>query len=285
MRAAPVLLLWSLIAAASGAPAEGLWQSLRDGASRAAEAAGSAVSKGAEATGEVAGRVADAAKDGATETADHFHREGTPAELRERVDRLAADALDRLILEQPDAGLMFDRSYGFAVFEARQVSLGVVAGYGYGVAVERGGEFAETAPESRTYMKMAVAGVGVRLGFGGFAHQLVLLFEDEAAFRRFIIDGLDASAEAVSLVGDSHHEVISRFVSGVAAYRLTEGGFKVAASLAGTRFWPDEALNARLSEQSGGPAQAEATLSPGPPAPAVAAPVFTTGEGGAPGER
>lgn len=246
MQPTPVFILSFLVALPLAAGAEGLWGSLKDGTSRAVEAGGAAVAKGAEVTGAVVGRAAEVTRDTAIDTAAHFYRDGTPEEVRARVDQMAAKALDRLFGERPDAALLYEQSHGYAVFEARQVSFKVVAGYGYGVAVER-------PSATSTYMKMAVGGVGLSLGFGGFGYQLVMLFEDEAAFRRFVTEGLDASAEATTMVGENRQDLTTRFVNGVAVFKLTDAGFKVAASLAGSRFWPDRGLDGAAAPASAAP--------------------------------
>jgi hypothetical protein len=95
-----------------------------------------------------------------------------------------------------------------------------------------------------TYMKMATGGLGFSYGMGGFASELVVLFEDEAAFTRFSEQGFEVSAEArgSALVEDAG--LTKSFGRGVSIYRLTGSGLKLEATLFGTGFWPDETLNA-----------------------------------------
>lgn len=102
---------------------------------------------------------------------------------------MAAETLAGLFNEQPAARALFDRGYGYAVFAIRQASLGLTAGYGYGVAV--GGEVRE-----RIYMKAATGGVEIGKGAAGFKSRWVAIFADAQAFRVFVEQGLDASAEA-----------------------------------------------------------------------------------------
>jgi hypothetical protein len=122
------------------------------------------------------------------------------------------------------------------VFDKREASFYVVAGYGRGVAVD-----AETG--ARTYMKMATTGAGLSFGLGGFASQLVILFEDSAVFNAFVVEGLDASAGVGAMAGEEKEELGVRFDDGKAVFVLTGKGWKVAAKLTGSRYWPDEALN------------------------------------------
>ena len=229
-----------LLALPLGAPAEGLWDRVKEGAARTYERSGELVKEGAAKGGTLikqgAEKGLEAGKQVVDDTADHFIRDGTPEEIRARVDKRAFDALDQLFSDDPEAQLLFDSGYGYAVFEVRQVSLTVTAGYGYGVAVSADGT-------RRIYMKMATGGVELSKGVGGFASQWVVLFEDEAAFSGFVEQGFDASAEATGMAGDEQIDLSARYREGVAFYRVTKGALRLAATLTGTRFWPDDSLN------------------------------------------
>jgi lipid-binding SYLF domain-containing protein len=133
---------------------------------------------------------------------------------------------------------LFDRSAGYAVFDKREASFYVVAGYGRGVAVN-----AQT--DARVYMKMATTGAGLSFGLGGFASQLVILFQNSAAFDQFVAQGLDATAEAGTMTGEQKDQLALRFDEGKAVFVLTGKGWKIAAKLSGSRYWPDNELNAR----------------------------------------
>jgi hypothetical protein len=225
----------------------GLWDDLRQGATEAVEKGKAAAGGAVRATKDFAGEAVDVTKDVAgkaaakgeafvSDTKEHFQREGTPEAQRAESDALAYQAMDRLFVDDPEAHGLFDRCFGYAVFELRQVSFGVTAGYGYGVARER---------ESKipTYMQVATGGAGYSLGVGGFAFQLVMLFEDEATYRRFLAEGIEGRAEAATMVGDQTDSLAKEFREGLVVYKLTGQGFKVSAGLIGMRFWPDEALN------------------------------------------
>lgn len=230
-----------------GAGAEGLWDRVKERAARTyerggdlvkegADKGGALIKKGVEVGGEVTEKGLEAGKQMVDDTANHFNREGTPEEIRARVDKMAFDTLDQLFSEDPEAQLLFDSGYGYAVFEVRQVSLTVTAGYGYGVAVSGDGT-------QRAYMKMVTGGLGFSKGVGGYASQWVILFEDEEAFRGFVEQGFDASAEATGLAATEQANLAARYRQGVAFYRVTKGGLLVAATVTGTRFWPDPELN------------------------------------------
>ncbi|HSO84185.1 hypothetical protein [Thiocapsa sp.] len=217
--------------------AEGLWNGIKAGAGNAFER-GRSLSLDALATGaDLAAKGMDRTRRATEDASAFLLREGTPEEQRAFVDGLAFGTLDRLFSTDPEIHALFDRSFGWAVFTVRQIAVGATAGYGYGLAMRRD----ET---DRIYMKMATGGVGFSYGMGGFASELVILFEDEAAFSRFVELGFEVSAEARGSVSGEGGDVTKPFSRGVSVYRVTESGMRLEATLFGTRFWPDEALNA-----------------------------------------
>jgi hypothetical protein len=217
--------------------ADGVLDELKAGAGGALER-GRALSREALATGaELTAKGIDRTLRATEETTAFFIRAGTPEEQRAYVDALAFGALDRLFSEDPAAHALFDRSFGWAVFTVRQIAAAATAGYGYGLAMRRD-------DTEGTYMKMATGGLGFSYGMGGFASELVVLFEDEAAFTRFSEQGFEVSAEARGSALAEDAGLTTSFSRGVSIYRLTGSGLKLEATLFGTRFWPDETLNA-----------------------------------------
>lgn len=223
---------------------DGLKEKAAAAASKAGEVAGDvtdtvgkAAGDAARATEALGKKAVDSVKTTAAETAEDLGDADTPAATRAKLDLMAAETLDRLLQERPDVAPLVGASYGYAVFDTRQVKLGLAGGYGRGVAVDN-----DTG--ERTYMRMASAGVGVRLGFGGFDTQFVILFETPFAYNKFVTQGLDATAEATTMAGDKLDRMALGFEDGRAVFVLTKQGWKVAAGLTGSRYWPDEALNA-----------------------------------------
>jgi hypothetical protein len=104
----------------------------------------------------------------------------TPEEARTALDTMADTALVRLFNEQPSAKLLFDKAYGYAVFDSRKFSLMIHTNQGAGVAVNR-------TSGKHTYMKMF--GAGLAAGIGGKFYQQVILFEDKARFDAFVSKG------------------------------------------------------------------------------------------------
>lgn len=225
---------------------EALWDRVRSGAETAGTALEEGAEKGLEFGGAFTRRGLKAGKAAVDDTVGHFYREGTPAEIRARVDSMAYATLDRLFAQDPEAHVLFGSGYGYGVFEVRQLSLTVLAGYGYGVVASIDGS-------RRTYMKMARGGLELSKGVGGSAAQWVVLFVDRGAFDAFIDEGFDASAEASGTLGKEELALATRYREGVFFYRVTEGGLRLAVSLSGTRFWSDDRLNRTPAEVISGP--------------------------------
>ena len=210
---------------------------LKDGAAKAAKAVGDTTKGVVDAAGDAAGQATDAVKETVESTEESLSDEATPQETRAKLDAMAEATLQRLFAEEAGSRALFDRSAGYAVFDKREASFYVVAGYGRGLAVD-------ASTGARVYMKMnATTGAGLGFGLGGFASQLVILFEDDASFQRFVAEGLDATAGAEVMAGEDREQLGVRFDDGKAVFVLTGKGWKVAAKLTGSRYWPDEALN------------------------------------------
>ena len=192
----------------------GLWDDVKKGASDAAEAVGGAVSSGAKAVTDVA----------------------TPDRSRQEIDDMASSTMERLFAEKPSANELFDRSYGYAVFDTRKMSFLITTGFGAGVAVDK-------EAGKRTYMKMATAGANI--GLGAQLYQVVFLFETESRFRHFVDEGWDAGASGSAAVWDEGANLEATFKNGLAVYQFTEKGLMLAADLTGTKYWKDDELNAK----------------------------------------
>lgn len=89
---------------------------------------------------------------------------------------MAQNALDQLFETEPDARDLYQKAYGYAVFNATELTALLTAGGGDGVAVNK-------VTNERTYMNMGTAGMAA--GIGGQQYQLVMLFEDEQRFKEY----------------------------------------------------------------------------------------------------
>lgn len=162
----------------------------------------------------------------------------TKADQRQYIDRTERDVLNELYQLKPALRGELAGAPGYAVFTNVNVSVLLAsASAGYGVAVDnRTGE--------RTYMRMGELGVGLGLGVKDF--RALFLFDSPAVMERFVNRGwsfgghADAAAKAQDKGAAVGGEVL---IDGMRVYQLTESGIALQATLKGTKFWKDTALN------------------------------------------
>lgn len=153
---------------------------------------------------------------------------------RMKINETAQEALDTLLAKNVKAEMLFDHSYGWAVFDNLKLAFGFSGGGGNGVAtIKETGE--------KTYMKMGTGGIG--LGLGVNKYQVVFLFQDEQTFRTFVDNGWQADAGASAVAGQSGAETKTEFTNGLAIYQLTDKGLMLHADIAGTKYWKNKKLN------------------------------------------
>lgn len=210
------------------------------GAEVSAESLGDRLSRGVAKAGQAVDKAGKSVVKTVDSTIALVEGEATPELTRQKLDATAAESLARLFAENPAASEIFRRSAGYAVIDSRRsMLLGIAAGFGRGVAVP-------LPVGQRTYMKMTTGGVGLGFGIGGFESQIVILFETPADYQRFVTDGYDASGEAGMRMGDDKAGEVVRFVQGRSIFVLGKKGWRVNASAAGTKYWPDPGLNRGL---------------------------------------
>ena len=93
-------------------------------------------------------------------------------------------------------------------------------------------------------MKMGEAGFGVGAGVKDF--RALFIFESKSVMNRFIESGwqFGAQADAAAKAGEKGAAVAAEaLVDGIRVYQLTENGLALQATLKGTKFWTDDALN------------------------------------------
>jgi hypothetical protein len=207
---------------------------VRDGMKRFQKGA-SAVGRGAASAAGTVVRSVDRSIEGSV---DLFRNEATVEATRAELDAMAGTTLVRLLDEQAAARDLYAMSAGYAVFDTRRlVVLGLAAGAGRGVAVSK-----TSGPP--VYMNMGTAGIGFSFGLGGFETQVVMFFETEWDLREFMRNGYDATAQAGAMFDHEKAEaVVAGFTNGRAIFFLTQRGWKVSATAAGTKYWRDADLN------------------------------------------
>lgn len=153
---------------------------------------------------------------------------------RAEINGRAKAGLDRLFGESSEAKKLYDKAYGYAVFDTIKISLMFTGGGGTGVAVSK--EYGE-----RTYMKMATGGINI--GLGGQKYSIVFLFQTKARFDNFVEKGWDADASANAVGGKAGKNLETTFRNGVAIYQLTKGGLMLQVDVSGTKYWKNKKLN------------------------------------------
>jgi len=242
-----IALLAFAVSTSSAIAAEpSMLDKLKESAAETADKVGAATNKAANAVGGAVNQAVDRANETVEATKQDLGDSATPQQTRVKLDAMAERTLERLFAQRPAARQLFEASAGYAVFDTRQVELLIAAGYGRGVAVDR-------SSGERTYMKMGTGGVGIGVGLGGFDTQVVIFFENAFSFQKFVTQGLDATAEAGTITGESSDQIALRFDDGRAVFVLTKEGWKLSAKLAGTKYWPDKALNAPEPDSSNSP--------------------------------
>ncbi|UCF69400.1 MAG: hypothetical protein JSV80_09055 [Acidobacteriota bacterium] len=156
------------------------------------------------------------------------------AERRGRINATAGETLETLFEKSPKAKVLYDKAYGYAVFDNLKLSLFISGGGGAGVAVEK-------TSGQRTYMKMGT--IGLNIGLGGQKYQVVFLFQDKQTFDSFLNKGWKAEAQANAVAGPAGANAAATFTNGMAVYQLTEAGLMLQADIAGTKYWKSDKLN------------------------------------------
>ena len=154
-------------------------------------------------------------------------------ERREEILDMSKGTMDELRKDQSAKSLV-DDAYGHAVFDTTKGGFLVTGAGGTGVAMRRNGS-------EPVYMHMGAGGVG--LGAGLENYKLIILFENEDVYERFIDGEWSAGATAQAAAGRDGAAVVGKFVNGVAVYHVTDKGLIAQADVTGVRFWPSDRLN------------------------------------------
>ncbi|MHC4738919.1 MAG: lipid-binding SYLF domain-containing protein [Planctomycetota bacterium] len=161
------------------------------------------------------------------------------AERQQLIRDMETETLQRLYREKPSTRETIKKAVGYGAFSNANVNLIFVsAGGGYGVVVDN-----ET--KQRTYMKMALGGVG--LGLGAKDYRQVLVFNSKYTLNKFIESGWEfgGHADAAAKAGQTGGELSAEGAigSGIEAFSMTEAGLALQATVAGTKYWKDKELN------------------------------------------
>ena len=163
-------------------------------------------------------------------------KEKSRAEIRQT----SAQILSKLYKAQPSARKAVESAAGYATFSNFGMKILVAgSGSGKGVAVKKGESTREI------FMKMIEVQAG--LGFGVKKFNLVFVFQNAAAFDRFVSSGWESSAQATAAASDgkqgaSYAGAVS-MGEGVWLYQLTDKGVAAEVTVKGTKYYKDDDLN------------------------------------------
>jgi lipid-binding SYLF domain-containing protein len=163
---------------------------------------------------------------------------GSVAQRRQSVQDMRDRVLSELYQEKPDVRAQIQSAPGYAVFSNANVNIIFASiGGGYGILHDR-------STGRDTYLKMGELGVG--LGIGAKDFRAVLVFHTRDAVQRFQDYGMSvgAGADAAAVTSDQGGAVGGELnFDNITVYQMTESGLALQATLKGTRYWPDPALN------------------------------------------
>jgi len=163
----------------------------------------------------------------------------TITKKRQDVMDMEQETLARLYREAPETKEKVKKAAGYGTFSNANVNLIFMsAGGGYGSIVDN-------ATGKRTYMKMALGGIG--LGLGAKDYRVVMVFKDKVTLAKFLESGWDfgAHADAAAKAGESGGELSGEgdIISGIEVFSMTESGLTLQATVAGSKYWKDGKLN------------------------------------------
>ena len=166
----------------------------------------------------------------------------TASEQRASVQQMARDTLAEAYRLNPGLQNKVKRAAGYGVFSNRGTKFLVVSsGNGYGLVHDN-----RTGRD--TYMRMAEVGGG--LGFGIKDFRALFVFQDGQTLRQFVDSGWDFGGDvgaAAKTRTEGGQVSAGASAQGIEIYQFTDRGLELAATVAGTKYWQDEELNAGQS--------------------------------------
>ena len=162
----------------------------------------------------------------------------TPQDKRQAILNMKKETLSDLYKIKPQAKSQIAKAPGYAVFSDANVNI-IFASFGGGYGVVKNNKTGK-----HTYMKMGELGIGLGLGVKDF--RAIFVFHDDDTMNYFINSGwefgghADAAAKASDKGAAVGGEVL---LDNITIYQLTESGLALQATIKGTKYWKDDALN------------------------------------------
>ncbi len=158
-------------------------------------------------------------------------------EKRQAVLAMKNDVLADLYKLHPQAKSEIATAPGYAVFSNANVNVIFASfGGGYGVVQEKSGK--------QTYMKMGEVGLGLGLGVKDF--RAVFIFKNKSTLERFINSGWEFGGHADAAAKASEQGAAvggEALIDHIVIYQITKSGLVLQATVKGTKYWRDDALN------------------------------------------
>jgi len=163
----------------------------------------------------------------------------TAVEKKQYIDDLQSEVINEMVVKYPGVKKLVKSSPGYAIFSNVNVNLIIAsAGNGYGIVVNN-----QTG--EKTYMKMALGGIGLGLGVKDFRQLIV--FKSRLTMENFIEHGWEvgAHADAAAKAGDkgAAANTAGDISSGMDIYQITESGLALQATVSAAKYWKDKELN------------------------------------------
>jgi lipid-binding SYLF domain-containing protein len=162
----------------------------------------------------------------------------TPQDKRQAIIDMKNETLSDLYILKPQAKSQIAKAPGYAVFSDANVNV-IFASFGGGYGVAKNNKTGK-----HTYMKMGELGIGLGLGAKDF--RAVFVFHDVETMNKFIESGWEfgGNADAAAKASDKGAAVGGEvLLDNITIYQLTESGLALQATVKGTKYWKDEALN------------------------------------------
>lgn len=162
----------------------------------------------------------------------------TPQDRRHAILNMKKETLSDLYKINPQAKSQIAKAPGYAVFSDANVNI-IFASFGGGYGVVKNNKTGK-----HIYMKMGELGIGLGLGVKDF--RAIFVFHDDDTMKHFINSGwefgghADAAAKASDKGAAVGGEVL---LDNITIYQLTESGLALQATIKGTKYWKDDALN------------------------------------------
>ncbi len=158
---------------------------------------------------------------------------------RQDIEKMAANTLQLLYKEQPQAEEEVKNAYAYGVFEGHVANIILyVAGKGFGVVYKN-------SDQTKTYMNAVRAGTGPGIGYKSV--HAVLIFKNETVYKQFTSVGLQVSASGDAVIKIAGKEAggvkAVSLVPGVSMYQMVGTGLVLQANWGATEFLKDPILN------------------------------------------